>query len=152
MDSSAQRPGRTSLPKATLVIASKREGSLRAYAGSLLIFEARAGFGSAEGDKTRRGDARTPEGVYALDYKKTASRYYKSIHVGYPRADQRAKAAARGIDPGDEILVHGPEIGPDGKPGATMRTTEGCVALSADDMDALWAIVEPGIPILIEPL
>lgn len=147
----APTPALPRMPKATLVVASKREGTLRAYAGSLLIFEARARFGAAEGDKSRRGDARTPEGVYPLDYKKSTSRYYKSIHVGYPRPDQRSKASALGIDPGDEILVHGPELGPDGAPGPALERTEGCVALSAADMDALWALVEPGIPIVIEP-
>jgi murein L,D-transpeptidase YafK len=86
-----------------------------------------------------------------LDYKKRTSRFYKSIHVGYPRPDQRARSAAMGVDPGDEILVHGPELGADGRPGEALGSTEGCVALSAADMDALWELVEPGIPIVIDP-
>ena len=32
-----------------------------------------------------------------------------------------------------------------------LNWTDGCIALSNADMDQLWALVEPGTPIEIEP-
>ena len=40
--------------------------------------------GQPEGHKRKRGDQKTPEGNYVLDYKNVNSRFYKSIHISYP--------------------------------------------------------------------
>ena len=42
------------------------------------------------GHKQKQGDERTPEGHYRLDYKNPNSKYYKSIHISYPNAKDRA--------------------------------------------------------------
>ena len=52
-----------------------------------------------KGHKQERGDERTPEGNYVLDSKNTNSQFYKSIHVSYPSAQDRANAQRRGVDP-----------------------------------------------------
>lgn len=36
------------------------------------------------GHKQQRGDEKTPEGKYMLDYKNENSKFYKSIHISYP--------------------------------------------------------------------
>jgi murein L,D-transpeptidase YafK len=38
---------------------------------------------SPKGHKKQEGDERTPEGRYFLDYKKSDSAFYKSIHSSY---------------------------------------------------------------------
>ena len=44
-------------------------------------------------DKNKKeGDKKTPEGDYILDYKKSDSSYYKSIHISYPNKQDKLKA------------------------------------------------------------
>lgn len=43
--------------------------------------------------KEREGDARTPEGHYIIDCRNAASQYHKALHVSYPNAADRARAA-----------------------------------------------------------
>lgn len=44
------------------------------------------------GAKTRRGDHRTPEGIYCIDAKNAKSRYHLALHVSYPNQQGRARA------------------------------------------------------------
>ena len=109
--------------------------------------------GQPEGHKQERGDQRTPEGHYMLDYKNVNSKFYKSIHVSYPNAEDRAKARKLGVSPGGEIMIHGQA---NGWEWATLAVqlfswTDGCIALSNKDMDQVWAAVIPGTPIEIRP-
>ena len=106
-----------------------------------------------KGHKQERGDERTPEGKYVLDSKNTNSQFYKSIHVSYPNAQDRANAQQRGVDPGGDIMVHGQ---PNGWEWAApvvqlFSWTDGCIALSNDNLDQVWAAVDPGTPIEIRP-
>ena len=106
-----------------------------------------------KGHKQERGDERTPEGNYVLDSKNTNSQFYKSIHVSYPSAQDRANAQRRGVDPGGDIMVHGQ---PNGWEWATrvvqlFSWTDGCIALSNPNLDQVWAAVDPGTPIEIRP-
>lgn len=108
------------------------------------------------GHKEQEGDERTPEGSYILDYRNSGSKFYKSIHVSYPNAKDRAAAAKRGVSPGGQIFVHG---APNGTPdnfliqAALNRTnwTDGCIAVTNSEMDEIWAMVPDGTPIEIDP-
>lgn len=105
------------------------------------------------GRKQYSGDERTPEGRYLLDYKKIHTRFYKAIHISYPNAYDAANARSLGRDPGGDILIHGypddsrtpPDVA------AVFNWTNGCIAVSNQAMDEIWAAVEPGTPIEIEP-
>ena len=44
------------------------------------------------GPKSRQGDHRTPEGVYALDSRNPNSHFYKAFHISYPNAKDLAAA------------------------------------------------------------
>lgn len=111
-------------------------------------------FGSnPEGHKQARGDGRTPEGNYSLGYKNSNSRFYKSIHITYPDAKDRASAAARGDDPGGDIMIHGQ---PNGKGwlaplSQLINWTDGCIALTDSDMDIVWEAIQGRTPIEIRP-
>ena len=109
--------------------------------------------GEPRGHKQQQGDQRTPEGRYTLDYKNPNSKYYKSIHISYPNAEDRARARKRGVSPGGDIMLHGQ---PNGwgwaSPVLQLFTwTDGCIALSNRDMDEVWQAVDAGIPIVIRP-
>lgn len=105
-----------------------------------------------EGPKRTRGDGRTPEGVYALDWRNPDSRFYLSIHVSYPNAADRMRADQLSADPGGMIMIHGrPNIIRTGDYGLRPDWTEGCIAVSNGAMDEIWSMVEDGTVIEILP-
>jgi murein L,D-transpeptidase YafK len=105
------------------------------------------------GHKQQRGDEKTPEGKYMLDYKNENSKFYKSIHISYPDKNDRVIAKKTGLDPGGEIMIHGQTNGLEwASPLIQLFSwTDGCVALSNSNMDKVWAAVDPGTPIEIRP-
>jgi murein L,D-transpeptidase YafK len=109
--------------------------------------------GDPIGPKTRQGDHKTPEGIYVLDSRNAHSHFYKSIHISYPNAQNRAAARKNGISPGGDIFVHGLPNGY-GAIGAAHRLhdwTDGCIAVTDDEMDEIWRMVRDGTPIEIQP-
>jgi murein L,D-transpeptidase YafK len=109
--------------------------------------------GNPVGHKQSQGDQRTPEGHYMLDYKNSNSKYYKSIHISYPNAQDKANARRRNVDPGGDIMIHGQTNGWEWASGFMQFVdwTNGCIALSNRDMDKVWEAVDPGTPIEIRP-
>lgn len=109
--------------------------------------------GQPEGHKQSRGDQRTPEGHYKLDYKNVNSKFYKSIHISYPNVEDKAEARKLGLSPGGDIMVHGQANGWEWAAPIVqlLSWTDGCIALSNKDMDEVWAAVDPGTPIEIRP-
>ncbi len=105
------------------------------------------------GHKQARGDGRTPEGIYMLDYKNPNSNFYKSIHISYPNTKDRENAQRLGVDPGGDIMIHGQTNGWEWASSLVQlfSWTDGCVALSNRNMDRVWAAIDPGTPIEIRP-
>ena len=110
------------------------------------------------GHKTTEGDGKTPEGSYTLDWRNPNSQFYKSLHISYPNANDTAQAKARGVSAGGDVMIHGSSNLPQGKPQQAMYDylpredwTHGCVAVSNQDMDELWAHVKNGTKIVIYP-
>lgn len=109
--------------------------------------------GEPVGRKTRQGDHRTPEGVYVLDSRNPNSHYYKAFHVSYPSAKDKAVARKLGVSPGGDIMVHGlpKEYAWVGKSHVLHDWTDGCIAVTNEEMDELWNLVRVGTPIEIKP-
>jgi murein L,D-transpeptidase YafK len=106
-----------------------------------------------QGHKLQEGDARTPEGAYAIDFKNARSRFHLSVRVSYPNADDRESARRRGVPPGGDIMVHGLPNGL-GWLGGLHRAfdwTDGCVAVTNAEMEEIWRLVEIGTTIEIRP-
>ena len=109
--------------------------------------------GSPIGAKTQQGDHRTPEGIYVLDSRNGKSQFYKSLHISYPTPAQRTAARKRGVAPGGDVFVHGLPGGYRAV-GAAHRLhdwTDGCIAVTDDEMDEIWLAVADGTPIEIRP-
>lgn len=101
------------------------------------------------GHKRFQGDEKTPEGRYVIDYRNPASRYHLSLHISYPNAQDRAYAQARGRNPGGDIFIHGQ---PNGFPARVPGDwTDGCIALSNNEMEEMWEAVPNGTVIDIYP-
>ena len=109
--------------------------------------------GTPAGAKEREGDHKTPEGHYVLDRRNPKSKFYKSIHISYPNDHDRQHAAKNGWPPGGDIMVHGLPNGR-GFLGAAHRAidwTDGCIAVTDEEMDEIWKLVADGTPIEIRP-
>ncbi len=97
------------------------------------------------GPKRQEGDGRTPEGRYAIDWRNAKSKYHLSLHISYPDAADVARAREAGVDPGGDIMIHG---FPDGAR-REGDWTQGCIAVTDEEMDEIWGLVEEGTPIWI---
>jgi len=102
------------------------------------------------GPKHFQGDERTPEGRYLIDYGNPESSYYLSLHISYPNAQDVAYATALGRSPGGQIFIHGQPNG--WRAGRVPGDwTDGCIAVSNEEMEALWQSVPDGTVIDILP-
>ncbi len=105
------------------------------------------------GPKEQEGDMKTPEGVYTIDYRNPHSDFHLALHISYPSAEDEARAAARGVAPGFDIMIHGLPNG-HGWVGAFHRWkdwTAGCIALTDDEIEELWHVTPDGAPVEIRP-
>jgi len=119
-----------------------------------------------EGHKQVEGDGKTPEGSYYVCTRNGASRFYLSLGVSYPGAEDARRALEAGriqertynviaeaneklrqppwdTALGGEIMIHGNGSGSD--------WTAGCVAVDNEVMDILWRCCPIGTPITIYP-
>ena len=106
-----------------------------------------------EGDKLRKGDHRTPEGVFYIDSRQPNSHYHLALHISYPDASHRERSRAVGAEPGGDIMIHGLPNGM-GAAGALHRLhdwTNGCVALTDEEIEEIWSVVPIGTPVEIKP-
>ncbi|MGB0894820.1 MAG: L,D-transpeptidase family protein [Parashewanella sp.] len=142
------------LPKADLVIVHKSKALLSLMRAGKLIKQYHIAMGdNPKNHKLTEGDERTPQGRYTLDYKNTDSSFYRSIHISYPNAADKLRAKALGISPGGQIMIHGQS------PSSTLAAieqqkynwTNGCIAVTNEEMDEIWQSVDAGIPIEIWP-
>ena len=109
--------------------------------------------GNPRGAKTQRGDHKTPEGVYVLDRRNEHSQFYRSIHISYPNTDDRARARKLGVSPAGDVMLHGLSNGY-GWIGSGHRErdwTDGCIAVTNEEIDEIWRTVPDGTPIEIRP-
>jgi murein L,D-transpeptidase YafK len=105
------------------------------------------------GPKLQEGDGRTPEGVYTLDWRNPDSQFYRAIHISYPRQGRSHHATRWGVSPGGHIMLHGLPNGVSAERVGHPRRdwTEGCIALTNEEIDEIWARVEDGTTIIIYP-
>lgn len=144
----------TTIQAADRVVVRKAERRLQLFAGAAVLGDYEISLGrNPEGPKRALGDGRTPEGRYRIDFRKPDSDYYRALHISYPSARDRQRAAALGVEPGGAIMIHGlPNgLGVIGPAHRLVDWTDGCIALTNEEMDELWAMVPDGIPIEILP-
>ena len=136
------------------VVVYKSKGLMQLKRDGRVVKSYKVVFGdNPKGHKIRQGDERTPEGRYTLDWKNPHSRFYRSIHVSYPNARDRARAAKLGVNPGGDIMIHGikPEWKGMEKYLSRMNWTDGCIAVNNREMDEIWALVKTPTTIDIYP-
>ena len=109
--------------------------------------------GQPRGHKWRKGDSRTPEGTYFVDWKNTESEYYLSVRISYPSEEDRRTAERLGVDPGGQIMIHGypNDARPPYKRYRNRDWTDGCIAVSNVAMQEIWLAVREDTPVTITP-
>jgi murein L,D-transpeptidase YafK len=149
-------PGQeTTIPvKADTVLIFKKDHLLELMAGGKIVrtYHVALGRGGLE-PKQKEGDARTPEGRYVIDSRNAQSHYYKALHISYPNAGDRERAAKAGVAPGGAIMIHGlPKgLGAFGSAHRLYDWTLGCVAVTDNQIDEIWTMVPVGTPVDIRP-
>jgi murein L,D-transpeptidase YafK len=140
--------------RADRVIVLKQQRTLELLAEGKVIKTYKVALGADPiGPKTRQGDHKTPEGNYVLDRRNAHSQFYKAIHISYPSEQDRAAARKNGVSPGGDVFLHGLPNGY-GFVGAAHRLkdwTDGCIAVTDEEIDEIWRAVPDGTPIEIKP-
>lgn len=134
------------------VLVDKSERRLQLMSGDKVIKSYHIALGGNPiGHKQQEGDNRTPIGSYTLDYKNEKSGYYRSMHVSYPNAIDKANAKSRGVSPGGAIMIHGQKNGFGALAMLNQKRdwTAGCMAVTNDEMDEIMAAVKVGTTIEI---
>ena len=140
--------------RADQVVVLKKERSLQLLRQGNVIKTYKVALGADPvGPKQRQGDHKTPEGVYLLDSRNPHSQFYKSIHISYPSMRERAAARQKGVSPGGDLFVHGlpKDYGWVGSAHRVKDWTDGCIAVTNQEMDEIWVAVRDGTPIEIRP-
>jgi murein L,D-transpeptidase YafK len=105
------------------------------------------------GDKERIGDKRTPEGLFRIDFKNPQSKFHMALHISYPDAAHIQRARALGVSTGGDIMIHGlpPAFKSYGAAHREFDWTEGCIAVTDEEIEEIWRAVPQGAPIQIKP-
>jgi murein L,D-transpeptidase YafK len=142
------------LQPADRVIVHKAKRLMELYRDGSLVASYKISLGLAPtGQKQREGDFRTPEGSYRLTRRNADSEFFLAVQISYPESADLAQARKNRWQPGGSIMVHG-------LPNVLKYTrerylssdwTNGCIALSNEDMLDFWLLTGQGTPIEIRP-
>lgn len=141
--------------QADRIVVHKASRTLELRRNHQIIARYRISLGSAadKGPKAREGDQKTPEGRYAIDWRNARSKYHLSLHISYPDAHDRQTARAGGYRPGSNIMIHGLPNGWGWLAPVFQRMdwTDGCIAVSNEEMREIWSRVPEETLIEIMP-
>jgi murein L,D-transpeptidase YafK len=141
-------------PHADRIIIHKKARTLELmHTGQVLKTYKIALGGEPIGSKARQGDHRTPEGMYVIDSRNAHSQFHRSLHISYPNAADQERARKLGVSPGGDIFIHGLPNGY-GFVGAAHRArdwTDGCVAVTDQEIEEIWTLVDNGTPVEMRP-
>jgi murein L,D-transpeptidase YafK len=142
------------LQTADRIVVRKADRRMDLYRQGGVIASYRVSLGLApNGHKQREGDFRTPEGSYRLTRRNARSDFFLAIQVSYPEPADLVLARRNGWSPGGLIMVHGLPNMPKYPRDRYLSTdwTDGCIALSNEDMLDFWLLTGQGTPIEIRP-
>ena len=140
--------------KADRIVVHKKERTMHLMNnGRILTTYKIALGGSPEGPKQRQGDHKTPEGAYTIDSRNPRSQFFLALHISYPNAEDRARAGRMGVSPGGAIMIHGlgRQFGWMGSKHTLYDWTDGCIAVTNEEIEKIWRLVPLDTPIEILP-
>ncbi len=132
----------------------KSSRSLMAYQDNILLKTYTVSLGGNPiGHKVQKDDKRTPEGQYRIKNKTTQTNFHKTLILSYPNEKDKREAKKKGVDPGSGIEIHGlaKRWVRFGKLHRLSDWTQGCIALTNEEVDELYEHIQTGCPVLIIP-
>ena len=148
-------PRRAAAPgKADFVLVLKKPRRLLLLRGDLVLRDYEVALGkNPQGPKRHYRDGRTPEGRYVIDGRVRESAFHRALHISYPNARDLEFARRAGVAPGDGVMIHGLPTGERwvGRAHREYDWTNGCIAVTDDEMEEIWGLVDDGTPIEIRP-
>jgi murein L,D-transpeptidase YafK len=136
------------------VVVHKAGRKMELFREGQLVASYRVSLGLApSGQKQREGDFRTPEGRYRLTRRNAQSDFFLAVQVSYPEAEDIVIARRNGWAPGGSIMVHGLPNFLKYPRDRYLNTdwTDGCIALSNENMLDFWLLTGQNTPIEIRP-
>jgi murein L,D-transpeptidase YafK len=137
---------------AVLVEKAARRLTLMSSGGTVRTYRVALGR-EPVGPKVREGDNRTPEGSYIIDRRNPSSAFHLALHVSYPNPSDVKRAAALGVSPGADIMIHGIRngLGWLGPAHRLLDWTRGCIAVTDAEIQEIARLVPDGTPVEIRP-
>jgi murein L,D-transpeptidase YafK len=141
-------------PQADKIVILKSAHTMTLLSGDKVLKTYKVALGTEPiGPKRIEGDHKTPEGNYVIDGKNPQSMFHLSLHISYPSAADRQKAAKLGAPPGGAIMIHGlakqyAYLGPLHR---QADWTDGCVAVTNAEIEVVWKLVPVGTSVEIRP-
>ncbi|MDO5658698.1 MAG: L,D-transpeptidase family protein [Paracoccus sp. (in: a-proteobacteria)] len=138
-------------PAVTQIVVNKGARQMHLLNGRTVLRSYRVHLGNEPlGHKQFEGDGRTPEGIYFIDRFNPNSAFHLSAGISYPNVNDTAFALAHGRRPGGDIFIHG--RGPEGAAAALARRadwTAGCIAVEDHEIEEIYAMLQTGVPVVI---
>ena len=140
--------------QADLIVVEKAKRTMTLMSGDKVLktYQVALG-GSPLGPKQRQGDRKTPEGNYVIEARNAHSQFHLSLRLSYPNAADRERARKLHVSPGGDIMIHG--LAPAfSKLGALHRKfdwTDGCIAVTDQEIEEIWKLVPVGAKVQIKP-
>ena len=100
-----------------------------------------------------KGDKKTPEGSYLIDRHDPKSSFHLSLHISYPSEADLEQALRSRVRPCGDIMIHGIKNGT-GWIGPIHRLvdwTQGCIAVTNQEIEEIYVLVPDGTPIELRP-
>lgn len=136
-------------PEVTHVVVQKSVRKMYLLHHDEILKEYDVGLGfNPDGHKLVEGDGRTPEGTYLIDRRNPRSEFHLSVGISYPNEVDVARALENGSSPGGDIFIHGK---PRKYRNAPQDWTAGCIAVTNREIEQVYAMVQDGTPITINP-
>ena len=156
-----------------IVVVDKATRELTLYVGGRQAARFPVSFGvDPVSDKVRAHDLATPEGLYAITYHKSRTRFHRTLGLSYPNLADAQRGLASGLVSaagytrvrkaalasrqtpcdtglGCAIAIHGGGVYRQFGEFRERDWTEGCIALDNRDMDKLFNLCRVGDPVLI---
>jgi murein L,D-transpeptidase YafK len=148
------------------VVITKHARTLAIYDGEEEVLKIPVVIGKNPADKQREGDLATPEGEFYVCYKNPQSKYHRFLGLSYPNLEDAERGLRdKLITPAESERIQtavakkecppwktalGGEVGLHG-PCPNVTWTHGCVAMSVEQIERLYDLLELGDEVTIAP-
>ena len=148
------------------VVITKHAKTLTVFDGEEEVWRIPVVLGKTAADKQREGDLATPEGDFYVCCKNPASQYHRFLGLSYPNAEDAERGLRdKLISPAEHAQIRdaiagkqcppwktalGGEVGLHG-PCPNVTWTHGCIAISVEQIERLYDLLELGDEVAILP-